>query len=76
MGFVPVGARAVRVDVLEQVLREFDVPAESEGFVNPKEIASRLGIAERDLPRLLGFLGYGRNAAGVYVQRRARSSGR
>ncbi|MBC7173518.1 MAG: helicase, partial [Polyangiaceae bacterium] len=56
LGFVPLGPRAVRVDIVERVLarlRELESP-----FEMPKEIGGILGVKRREMPRVMGALGY------------------
>jgi ATP-dependent RNA helicase SUPV3L1/SUV3 len=55
IGFLPLGPRAIRVDIAERVLtrlQEFDVP-----FEMPPEIGRWLGIKKAELPKVLGALG-------------------
>ncbi len=56
MGFVALGPRAVRVDMVERALGRLDTMAPS--FELPPEIGRWLGVKQAELPRVLGALGY------------------
>lgn len=67
MGFVPLGTRAVRADIVERVvdrLGELTSP-----FALPREVGRWLGVRVGELPRVLAPLGYRRHPEGW--QRRA-----
>jgi ATP-dependent RNA helicase SUPV3L1/SUV3 len=69
LGFVPVGAHAVRADLLERAARRL---RKARGHPLPDEVRSWLGVADGELPALLGKLGVRVAEDGTVRSRRRR----
>jgi ATP-dependent RNA helicase SUPV3L1/SUV3 len=74
VGFVVLGARAVRIDVADRVRGELDRMALSGAFALPKQLSEWMGCVSRDVPSLAEELGFRRGEDGLFrgVRRRRR----
>ncbi len=80
MGYARVGARAVRLDRLEDALARLRAAARAGPFAPPPALTRVLGVTPEELPELVIALGWPRRADGLHVRapqrepRRARRS--
>jgi ATP-dependent RNA helicase SUPV3L1/SUV3 len=58
LGFLPLGSRAVRIDIAERLAGQLARRAKAGPFVPDDGVAALAGCKRRDLPALLGALGY------------------
>jgi ATP-dependent RNA helicase SUPV3L1/SUV3 len=74
VGFVVLGQRAVRIDVVDRVRAELDRMALGGPFSLPKQLSQWLGCVGRDVPDLALELGFRRGEDGLFrgIRRRRR----